>query len=83
MTREIPVCKWGAGLAIRLPKDFIEKRGITSNSKVEIKEIDDGLLITGSKNDRPHLTEWLKGYDGGYKGEELYWGEDVGGEICD
>jgi antitoxin MazE len=82
--KTISVNRWGNGLGIRLPKEFIDSAEITNNSQVEASVTDKGLLITRAKKPYKHipLAERFKDYKGDYKGEIVDWGEDTGGEIC-
>ena len=65
-TRTIRVNRWGNGLGIRLPKEFTDKEGITETSSVEVRAIDNGLIITRAKEPRRHisLAERFKNWDG-------------------
>jgi antitoxin MazE len=83
--KTIRVNRWGNGLGIRLPKEFIDSASITETSNVEVNISDKGLFITRAKEPRKHipLAERFKNYKGDYNGETVDWGRDVGGEICD
>ena len=65
-TKTIRVNRWGNGLGIRLPKEFIDKVGITETSKVEVHSTDDTLTIICVKEPRRHipLSERLKDWNG-------------------
>jgi len=65
-TRTVRVNRWGNGLGIRLPKEFIDKAGITETSQVEVSTTDNGLLITCAREPRKHilLSERLKNWEG-------------------
>ena len=65
-TKTVRVNRWGNGLGIRLPKEFIDSAGITETSRVEVRAIDDGLMISGIKEPRRHipLAERLKNWNG-------------------
>ena len=83
MTKTISVNRWGNGLGIRLPKEFIDKAGITETSRVEVSEVDGQLVIVRSKEARKHipLAERLKDWDGTPSEPEVIdWGEPVGAE---
>ena len=84
VTKTVSVNRWGNGLGIRLPKEFIDKAGITETSRVEVSEDDGRLIITRSKNEpRRHipLAERLKDWDGvPSEPEDIDWGEPVGAE---
>ena len=83
--KTIRVNRWGNGLCIRLPKEFIDSADITDSSQVDVKITDKGLFVTRAKEVRKHipLSERFKDYKGDYNGENIDWGKDVGGEICD
>ena len=65
-TRTVRVNRWGNGLGIRLPKEFVDKVGITETSRVEVVATEDGLLITRAQEPRRHipLAERFKDWDG-------------------
>jgi antitoxin component of MazEF toxin-antitoxin module len=65
-TKTIRVNRWGNGLGIRLPKEFIDSAGITETSRVEVRATDDGLMISCAQKPRRHipLAERLKNWDG-------------------
>ena len=60
------VNRWGAGLGIRLPKEFIDQAGITEKSKIQAKVVADTLVVSALKEPRNHipLAERLKNWDG-------------------
>jgi len=84
-TKTIRVNRWGNGLGIRLPKEFVDNANITEASQVEVSITDKGLFVTRAKEPKKHipLSERFKDYKGSYNGEVVDWGNDVGGEICD
>jgi len=82
-TKTISVNRWGNGLGIRLPKEFIDKTGITEKSQVEVNEVDGKLVIVRAKETRRHisLAERLKDWNGiPPEPEVIDWGEPVGEE---
>ena len=82
-TKTVIVNRWGNGLGIRLPKEFIDKTGITETSRVEVREVDGQLVIIRAKETRRHipLAERLKDWDGiPSEPEDIDWGEPVGEE---
>jgi antitoxin MazE len=83
--KTISVNRWGNGLGIRLPKEFIDRAKITNDSQVQVSITDKGLLVTRAPEPRKHipLSQRFKDYKGDYNGEVIDWGEDVGGEVCD
>ena len=83
MTKTVSVNRWGNGLGIRLPKEFIDKVGITETSRVEVSEADGRLVIVRSKETRKHipLAERLKDWNGvPAEPEDIDWGGPVGAE---
>ena len=80
-TKTVSVNRWGNGLGIRLPKEFIDKAGITETSQVEISELDGRLIITRVKEARRHipLAKRLEGRESSpAEPEEIDWGEAAG-----
>jgi antitoxin component of MazEF toxin-antitoxin module len=65
-TKTVRVNRWGNGLGIRLPKEFIDSAGITETSRVEVRATAEGLIISSAKKPRRHvpLAERLKDWDG-------------------
>jgi len=84
IAKTVSVNRWGNGLGIRLPKEFIDKVGITETSRVEVAEVEGQLIITRSKKElRKHipLVERLKDWEGiPSEPEDIDWGEPVGAE---
>lgn len=87
--RTISVTRWGHGLGIRLPKEFIEKIKLTDKSQVEVTELNGKLIISRVKEARKHipLADRLKDAEhlNYWKGvpsepEDIDWGESVGME---
>jgi len=82
-TKTVSVNRWGNGLGIRLPKEFIDKVGITDTSRVEVSEVDGRLIIARAKETRKHipLAERLKDWNGtASEPEVINWGEPAGDE---
>jgi len=82
-TKTVSVNRWGNGLGIRLPKEFIDKTGITETSRVEISEVDGRLVIVRSKETRKHipLAERLKDWNSEpAEPEDIDWGGPAGAE---
>jgi antitoxin component of MazEF toxin-antitoxin module len=64
--KTVRVNRWGNGLGIRLPKEFIDSVGITETSRLEVRATEDGLVISCAKEMRRHisLAERLKDFQG-------------------
>ncbi|GHU34809.1 hypothetical protein FACS1894105_02440 [Clostridia bacterium] len=56
VTKTLRVNRWGTGLGIRLPKEFIDKVGITETSQVEVSEADGQLIVVRAKEERRYIT---------------------------
>jgi len=70
-------------LGIKLPKEFIDKAGITEASRVEISEVDGRSVMVRAKEARRHipLAERLKDWEGtAAEPEAIDWGGPVGAE---
>jgi len=83
-SKTISVNRWGNGLGVRLPKEFIDIAGITEKSRVEVCVTDNQLVITHLIEPRKHipLAERLKDWNGlPAEPENIDWGSPVGDEI--
>ena len=79
----LQLATWGGSTALRIPKIILQQLNLTEKSTVELK-VDGNSLIVKPLIQEPTLRELFINYTGEYRGEELDWGEDVGGEItCD
>jgi antitoxin component of MazEF toxin-antitoxin module len=54
-SKTMTVNRWGAGLGVRLPKEFTDKAGITEKSKVQATIDGDKLLLFAVKESRKHI----------------------------
>ena len=82
MPNTIKLANWGNSVALRIPKSILSEVGLTEKSEVTLIVTKGGIIIKPCKKHTP-LAERFAGYDGGYSGETLDWGGDVGGEVCD
>ena len=74
--------KWGNSQGIRIPKAFLEALGMMENHRVELKCVDDTIVITKVKEKKElTLEDIFKDYDGKYVAEEFDWGSPVGKEV--
>ncbi len=73
------VVKIGNGLGIILPMEFTKAAGLTEDESVEMWTDGSELLIK-PVHKPADIRELFEGYDGNYKGEEIDWGTDLGGE---
>jgi len=54
-TRTITVNKWGGALGIRLPKDFVEKAGISEKEQLQTKIVGKTLVLYFPEEKRSHI----------------------------
>jgi antitoxin MazE len=83
MERTINLGYWGKSIGLRLPKNAIEKLGLNNHSTVTYKLTENKEMIIKPAYKHKTIKERFANYTGEYRGEELYWGEDVGEEIID
>jgi antitoxin MazE len=81
MNRTINLGVWGNSIGIRLPKNVIEALGLDNNSTVSYRLTKNNEMIIKPVYKHKTIKERFANYTGEYRGEELDWGEDVGGEI--
>ena len=72
------VNKWGNSLALRLPKDVVEKAKLTEGMRVTI-EVQDGKIVVIPKK-KYTLDELLANTNPSDYGGEIDWGNPVGNE---
>lgn len=72
------VNKWGNSLALRFPKDVVEKAHLKEGTKVTI-EVQDGKIIIVLRK-KYTLDELLKNTNPSDYGGEMDWGDPVGNE---
>jgi len=76
--------KWGNSQAIRLPKAILESLLLKENDTVEIKAVNDSIVISKASRKRRAKTSLearFKDYTGEYSCEEYDWGSPVGKEV--
>lgn len=74
--------KWGNSQGIRIPKAFLEALGMAENDLVELKRVDDNIVITKVKAEKEiTLDDIFKDYNGESTVEEFDWGTLVGKEV--
>lgn len=78
---QVTIQKWGNSQGIRIPKAFLEAVGMMENDLVELRRVDDNIIITKiEKKKELTLEDIFKGYDGEYTAEEFDWGSPAGKE---
>ncbi len=74
--------KWGNSQGIRIPKAFLEAMGMMENDIVELKRVDDNIVITKVKEKQElTLEDIFKDYEGECEAEEFDWGVPMGKEV--
>lgn len=74
--------KWGNSQGIRIPKAFLEALGMAENDLVELKRVDDNIVISKAKEEKEiTLDDIFKDYNGENVAEEFDWGAPVGKEV--
>jgi len=83
METTLQLAAWGGSTALRIPKSFLQQLNMDEKSTVKLKITENNELIVAPVYRHISLAERFRDYTGDYTGEEIDWGEDVGGEICD
>ncbi len=74
--------KWGNSQGIRIPKAFLEALGMKENDTVELKRVDDNIIIKKiDKNNKLSLEDIFKNYNEEYIVENFDWGSPIGKEV--
>lgn len=78
---EAKLQKWGNSDGLRIPSSFLKALNLKTNDIVELKQVDDKIIITKSNNKRINLEERFKEYNGKNFTKEFIWDEPRGNEI--
>ncbi|MCI9532603.1 MAG: AbrB/MazE/SpoVT family DNA-binding domain-containing protein [Lachnospiraceae bacterium] len=74
--------KWGNSQGIRIPKAFLEALGMMENDLVELKRVDDAIVVTKvRKAEGLRLEDIFEGYSGESAAGEFDWGLSAGKEV--
>jgi antitoxin MazE len=73
------VGRWGANLAVRLPRDAAAAAGFTTGTAVDV-EARRGEVVIRAARPRYTLSELLEGSSPEAMREAFQWGDDVGRE---
>jgi antitoxin MazE len=82
MSQRVVLGKWGANVAVRLPRDIVQKAGFTSGTSVEV-EARNGELVIRSVQPRYTLDEFILGVTPEAVREAFQWGDDIGREAVE
>ena len=55
------VQRWGNSLAVRIPKSFAEEVGLEAGTAVDMRLVDEGLLVTPAPDEPLSLDDLLDG----------------------
>ncbi len=78
---EIKLQKWGNSLGIRIPKQIINSLNIKENDYLEIKQIEDKIVISISNKKKIDLKKLFEEYKGPNLAKEFEWDDARGNEI--
>jgi len=75
------VQKWGNSLAVRIPKGFADELGIGEESQIELKLLDNSIVISLKTRVLPTLEELVAGITEENRHPEYDYGSPIGNEI--
>lgn len=82
MTQKVILGKWGANVAVRLPRDIASRAGFASGTPVEV-EARPGEVVIRAALPRYRLADLLEGMTPKGMREAFDWGPDKGREAVD
>jgi antitoxin MazE len=82
MPQRVVLGKWGANVALRLPRDIVKTAGFASGASVEV-EARPGEVVIRSVKPLYTLDELLEGVTPEAMREAFDWGGDVGREAVE
>jgi antitoxin MazE len=82
LAQRVILGKWGANLALRLPRDVAQAAGFTSGTSVEI-EARRGEVVIRSVQPRYTLDDLLEGVTPEAVRDAFRWGDDMGREAVE
>ena len=75
------ISKWGNSHGVRLPKDLLQRAGISQTDSVEITAVGKKIIISKVETDSS-LEDIFNGYDmSHYTAKEYDWGSPSGKEV--
>lgn len=78
---EIRLQKWGNSVGIRIPNSLIKSLNLKVDDILNIREEDNKIVISKSKNIKINLQELFTNYDGENVTKEFSWDDARGKEI--
>lgn len=82
MAQRVVLGRWGANVAVRLPRDVAQTAGFASGTTVEVEARRGEVLIRSAKP-RYTLDELLEGTSPEAMRDAFDWGDDVGREAVE
>ena len=73
--------KWGNSNGIRIPSSILKSLNLKTNDLVELKQVDDTIVISKSNNKKIILAERFEQYNGKNLSKDFIWDEPEGNEI--
>ena len=73
--------KWGNSDGIRIPSSILKSLNLKTNDLVELKQVDDTIVISKSKDKKIILAERFEQYNGENLSKDFIWDESEGNEI--
>ena len=78
---EAKLQKWGNSDGLRIPSSFLKALNLKTNDLVELKQVDDKIIITKSEKKKISLEERFQNYKGKNLSKEFVWDDARGNEI--
>lgn len=73
--------KWGNSDGIRIPSSILKSLNLKTNDIVELKQVDDTIVISKSKEKKIILSERFEKYNGKNLAKDFSWDDPEGNEI--
>lgn len=78
---EAKLQKWGNSDGLRIPSNFLKALNLKTNDIVELKQVEDKIIITKSNRKKIDLEERFKNYKGKNLSKDFIWDDARGNEI--
>ena len=78
---EIRLQKWGNSDGIRIPSNILKSLNLKTNDLLELKQIEDKIIISKSEKKKINLKERFETYNDQNLAKEFVWDDPEGNEI--
>lgn len=78
---EIRLQKWGNSDGIRIPSNILKSLNLKTNDLLELKQVEDKIIISKSEKKKIDLKERFETYNGQNLAQEFVWDDPEGNEI--